>query len=138
MPRIKISGSGHVLGHKAFARITAVEGLALEPDAEKMFDEFDRQGRTVSDRLVAVMTRHSPPSTLHVVPHGEGWAIRRGGTSRVSRSFGTRQEALAFGRETAKAKGGELVIHARDGRIRQHRCFGGDSRPMASRQTQKG
>lgn len=135
MSRIKTGSAGHVLGHKAFARITAVEGLALTPDAEEMFRGFDRQGVAVADRLVAVMTRHSAPSTLHVVPHGEGWAVRRGGSSRASRAFGTQGEALAFGRKAARAKGGELVIHAPDGRICGRDSFAADEPPTSARRT---
>ncbi|MFN3834332.1 MAG: hypothetical protein ACK4NO_00380 [Glycocaulis sp.] len=49
--RKKIPGSaGFVLGRSAFARISAVEGLALSPDMHEAFARFDREGSDASTR----------------------------------------------------------------------------------------
>lgn len=54
---------------------------------------------------------------VHTVPHGEGWANRREGANRVSRTFGTKAEAQDAGRETARRERVEHIIHKKDGTI---------------------
>lgn len=58
-----------------------------------------------------------PP--VHTVPHGDGWANRREGAQRVSRTFRTKAEAQAAGRGTAQRDETEHVIHNKDGQIGQ-------------------
>lgn len=53
----------------------------------------------------------------HVVPHGEGWAIKGEGREEVTSVFGTKREAIDRGREIANQSGVELVIHGREGQI---------------------
>lgn len=59
----------------------------------------------------------------HVVPSGDGWAVRKSGASRASNVFLTQDDAIRRGRELAKVQGGELYIHGRDGRIRERDTF---------------
>jgi uncharacterized protein YdaT len=66
------------------------------------------------------------PETHHVVPHGEDWAVRRGGASRASEVFDTKQDAVARGREISRNAGTELRIHNLDGRIAQSDSHGND------------
>jgi uncharacterized protein YdaT len=65
----------------------------------------------------------------HVLPHGEGWAVRGEGNSRATRVFETQQEAIQRAREIAANKKVEVVIHGRDGRIRDSDSFGSDPNP---------
>jgi hypothetical protein len=65
----------------------------------------------------------------HVVPRGDGWAVRRSGSDRVTRTFGTQREAIAAARALARSQRGELYIHGRDGLIRERESFGGDPHP---------
>lgn len=65
----------------------------------------------------------------HVVPSNGGWSVRRSGAARASGTFQTQQEAVARGRELAKAQSTELYIHGRDGRIRERSSFGKDPFP---------
>ena len=119
----------HILSDLAFARISAVEGFALSADTAAMLARFDQQGRTMPERLVAVITAHSPPGTLHVVPHRDGWAVRKAGTSRAMRVFGTADAALGFARDAARRAGDMLVQHAADGRILRRSRHGERAKP---------
>lgn len=66
---------------------------------------------------------------VHVVPHEDGWAVRREGSDRASSVHATKDEALEQGRDTARRENTELVIHGRDGRIQDKDSFGGDPFP---------
>lgn len=65
----------------------------------------------------------------HVVPSGGKWAVRKAGASRASNTFNTQQEAIARGREIARAQQTELYIHGQDGRIRERNSYGNDPYP---------
>ncbi len=56
----------------------------------------------------------------HVVPDGAGsWAVKKAGGSRASSTHDTQDGATDAARRSVKADGGgEVVIHRRDGRIR--------------------
>lgn len=66
---------------------------------------------------------------IHVVPHGDGWATRREGADRVSKTYDTQRQAQDGARPAAKRDGVELVTHGRDGRIRDSDSFGNDPMP---------
>ena len=60
---------------------------------------------------------------LHVVPHSKGWAVRKPGAKRVSSTHSTQREAVDHARERLRNRPAipgrrEVVIHRRDGRIR--------------------
>jgi hypothetical protein len=65
----------------------------------------------------------------HVVPRGDGWAVRRGGADRITSSHQTQAEAIAAAREIAINQSTELIIHRPDGRIRDRDSFGNDPYP---------
>jgi len=67
-----------------------------------------------------------PP--VHTVPHGDGWANRREGSTRVTKKFATKAEAQAAGRETARRDKTEHLIHKRDGTVGQRNSYGNDPR----------
>jgi hypothetical protein len=54
---------------------------------------------------------------LHVVPHQDGWAVKREGGDRASSVHETKQDALDQGRGQARRDQVELVIHKKDGTI---------------------
>jgi hypothetical protein len=54
---------------------------------------------------------------VHVVPHGNAWALEVAGDPRES--FDTRYEAIRCGRELAEQKQARLVIHGKDDQIRE-------------------
>lgn len=67
--------------------------------------------------------------TVHVVPREDGWAVRRSNAERDSSHHPTQAAAIDAGRETAQRERTELVIHGRDGRIRDGDSFGNDPCP---------
>lgn len=68
-----------------------------------------------------------PP--VHTVPHGDGWANRRAGASRVSKTYPTKADAQAAGRETARREQAEHVIHNKNGEIGGRNSYGSDPYP---------
>lgn len=65
----------------------------------------------------------------HVVPHEAGWAVRGAGSRRASSVHRTQREAIGAGRTIARNQGTELLIHGRDGRIRDRDSYGNDPYP---------
>ena len=70
---------------------------------------------------------NKPP--VHTVPHGDGWATKREGSDRVSKTFDTKKEAQDAGRNTAKREGTEHFIHKLDGTIGEKNSYGNDPYP---------
>ena len=61
--------------------------------------------------------------TYHVFQSDGAWTVRKEGA--VAEMYRTQGEAIKAARATAKkSNGGQLVIHARDGRIREHETYG--------------
>ena len=65
----------------------------------------------------------------HVVPSGDGWAVRKAGASRATGTFRTQGEAITKARKIAKTQRTELYVHGRDGKIRERSSFGNDPHP---------
>lgn len=65
----------------------------------------------------------------HVVPHNDGWAVRRASSERVTEAFDTQYEAIERAREIAINQGTEVLIHREDGRIRERNSYGNDPYP---------
>ena len=63
-------------------------------------------------------------SDVHVVPSGDGWALKVDGQERDT--FNTQDEAAQQGRQLAEEENGELVIHGEDGQIRKKASHGND------------
>lgn len=66
---------------------------------------------------------------VHTVPHGDGWANRREGSDRVSKTFDTKAEAQAAGRDTARNENTEHMVHRKDGTIGERNSYGNDPHP---------
>ncbi len=64
----------------------------------------------------------------HVVPHNGKWAVKGDGNRRATRVTSTQQEALKAARDIARRQGVDVVIHGRDGRIRDD-TYGNDPFP---------
>lgn len=63
---------------------------------------------------------------VHTVPHGDGWANKVEGNSRVSNTAATKAEAQAKGRDMARARQSEHLVHKKDGTIGQRNSYGND------------
>jgi hypothetical protein len=65
----------------------------------------------------------------HIVPHEGRWAVKPEGAKQPSSTHSTQREAIDRGRQVAEDRGGELLIHGRDGRIRERDSHGRDPFP---------
>lgn len=65
----------------------------------------------------------------HVVPSGDQWAVRGEGNSRKTRITQTQREAIEIAREIARNQQSELVIHRKNGTIRDKDSYGNDPCP---------
>lgn len=65
----------------------------------------------------------------HVVPHEGGWAVRGKGNSRATSVHQTQAEAIADATQIATNQQSEVLIHGRDGQIRERNSHGHDPYP---------
>lgn len=65
----------------------------------------------------------------HVVPHDRGWAVQGAGASRATAVHQTQAEAIGQARGIARNQGSELLIHGRNGQIRERDSHGNDPYP---------
>lgn len=65
----------------------------------------------------------------HVVPLGNGWAVKKEGSDKFTVITETQRDAITIAREIARNNRSELVIHGRDGRIRDKDSYGNDPHP---------
>lgn len=61
-------------------------------------------------------------TTFHVGPASRGWGIRRAHAHRARRVYPTKREAVFLARIMMRKRGGELVVHKRNGLV-QFRAF---------------
>lgn len=66
---------------------------------------------------------------IHVVPHSEGWATKKEGATRAGVVVDTQREAIERAREQAKRENVEVVIHRKDGKVRDSDSYGRDPNP---------
>lgn len=65
----------------------------------------------------------------HVVPHSDGWAVRGAGNRNVTSVYQTQQEAIRVARGIAINQRSEMLIHGRNGQIRERNTYGDDPHP---------
>lgn len=65
----------------------------------------------------------------HVVPKDGGWAVKGEGNSKSTKDFNTQKEAIDYAREIAKNQKSEVVIHRKNGQIRDKDSYGNDPNP---------
>lgn len=65
----------------------------------------------------------------HVVKHPEGWAIKGAGNEKATRVAETQKEAIEIAKQIAKNQHAEMLIHGRNGRIRDRSSYGNDPYP---------
>ena len=66
---------------------------------------------------------------IHIVPSGNGWDVKEAGRKSALSHHHKQSSAMDTGRPKAKANESELVIHGRDGKIRDKDSYGPDSCP---------
>ena len=65
----------------------------------------------------------------HVVPSPSGWAVKKSGAERASRTFPTKEKAVVYARELSKNEKTELYIHKTNGMIQNRNSYGNDPNP---------
>jgi len=66
---------------------------------------------------------------IHVVPHPDGWAVKREGAERATSVHERKVDAVEAGRASARQDEVELVIHGKDGKIQDSDSYGNDPHP---------
>ncbi len=67
----------------------------------------------------------------HVVPHGKEWAVKGAGNEKATKVTNTQQQAIAAAVPIAKNQQSEVVIHGKNGQIRDKDSYGND--PVSSK-----
>ena len=65
----------------------------------------------------------------HVVPTRGRWGIRGEGNSRLTSTFDRQSDAIAAARQISRNQSSELIIHGRNGQIRERDSYGNDPFP---------
>lgn len=60
----------------------------------------------------------------HVVPvKDKRWVVKKSGTTRASRSFETKKQAIQYGQKISKKEKSELYIHKKDGTVQEKNSY---------------
>ena len=73
---------------------------------------------------IVIMTRN-----VHVVPHDGKWAVKTDNSERAAKVTETQKEAIERAKEIATNNQSELIIHGKDGKIREKNSYGNDPYP---------
>jgi len=65
----------------------------------------------------------------HVVKNGKEWAVRGAGNQKITKTVKTQKQAIEIAKEIAKNQKSEVVIHGRNGKIRDKDSYGNDPHP---------
>ncbi len=65
----------------------------------------------------------------HVVKHSEGWAVKGAGNKKATRVAETQKKAIEIAKQIAMNQHAEMLIHGRNGRIRDRDSYGNDDFP---------
>jgi hypothetical protein len=68
----------------------------------------------------------SNENNQHVVKRGDNWAVRGAGNSKDTSHHGTQEEAIGAAKNVAENKKSDVVIHNREGKIRERSSYGND------------
>ncbi len=114
-------------------------GIAADSDTFVPSDADWARAKPMAETDPALVEAHRssarPGSAkqYHVIPHGEGWAVKKVGL-RTTALFDNKTDAVERARGLARASGTEWVEYRRDGTVRDiHRA---QDRDLAVRQAQ--
>ncbi|MCR9290438.1 DUF2188 domain-containing protein [Saprospiraceae bacterium] len=65
-----------------------------------------------------------PTHHQHVVPHPEGWAVKGEGNERYTGVYEYQKQAIKRAKEIAQNYGSDVIIHRKDGTIRDRMSYG--------------
>lgn len=67
---------------------------------------------------------------LHIIARDGQWIIKKEGENHCLSSYKTQKEARSVATEWARKSEGEVIIHSRDGRIRERDSYSSDPLPQ--------
>lgn len=70
-----------------------------------------------------------PRKEYHVVPHENGWAVKKNNASKSSACTSTKSDAVIKAKELSKNSGSEMVVHGKNGKIQYSNSYGKDPCP---------
>ena len=75
------------------------------------------------------MAKNNP--TVHVIPasSGDKWTVKKTGSERALKTFEKQSDAVDWARSHVKENRSEVVIHRKDGTIREKHSYGNDAHP---------
>lgn len=65
----------------------------------------------------------------HVVKKGDKWAVKGAGNQKATKLLDTQRDAIEAAKKIAKNQKSEVVIHGRNGKIRDKDSYGNDPIP---------
>lgn len=68
-------------------------------------------------------------SNQHVTPRNGQWQVKRELSSKATKIFPNKADAVSYARDIAKNQHSELIIHDRYGKIIDKDSFGNDPHP---------
>ena len=68
-------------------------------------------------------------TSVHIVPDNGQWSTKVSGIKVPLQTHKTQALAIGHGKRVAKSLSTELIIHGRNGRIRERNSYGGDPYP---------
>lgn len=66
---------------------------------------------------------------IHIIKKDKEWIIKKAGNKKASASFDTQKKAIDYGRRIAKKDTVEILIHGKNGKIRERDTYGNDPFP---------
>ncbi len=99
--------------------------------ANSLLNEDYEEGRAISIAIATAKNRAESSNKkeshdseeYHILPHPDGWAIRKTNAEKASFVFDNKELALDKAENMMKDKGGRLVIHDHEGNIQRHKNY---------------
>jgi hypothetical protein len=68
---------------------------------------------------------------VHVVKskNGDDWSVKTENSQRAYKNVSTQKQAIEIGKNVATNNGSELIIHGKNGKIREKNSYGNDNYP---------
>lgn len=63
---------------------------------------------------------------IHVLPNLGIWSVQKEGSKKAYRTTSTQREAIDIAKQVAKNNKSELLIHGKNGQIREKNSYGND------------
>ncbi len=85
--------------------------------------KFKVSGKSNEQVAAYIKAARLAAQNQHVIPKDGQWAVKRADSSKVTRIFTHQKEAIAYGRNLARNQRTELLIHTREGQIRDRKSY---------------